>query len=253
MDLGLKNKTALITGSSKGIGRGIAEALLREGARVCLCARSAGVLEQTRKELGADVAAIAADVSTEAGAQAAVAHVLKTFGRLDLLVNNVGGSRGSGSFEVATSESWRQVVDANLFAAVWTSRAAVQWMKSNGGGTILHISSIYGREYAPSAPTTAAKSALIALAKEMAVDLAKHQIRVNSVAPGSILFPGGTWEKRQQQEPEKIQKMIDETLPWKRFGRLEEVADVVAFIASPRASWVSGACIVIDGGQGRAF
>lgn len=255
MDLQLKGKVALVTGSSRGIGRGIAESLLKEGATVCLCARGAETLEATRAELSklGTVSAVPADLSTKAGADAAVAHTLKTFGRVDILVNNVGGSRGTGSFDKVDEAGWREVMTSNLDSAVNASRSAVEWMKPNGGGVIVHITSIYGREYAPSAPTTAAKSALIALAKEMAVDLARYNIRVNSVAPGSILFPGGTWDKRQKSDPERIQKMISEQLPFGRFGKLEEVSDVVAFLCSPRASWVSGACVVIDGAQGRAF
>ncbi|HEY3451519.1 MAG TPA: SDR family NAD(P)-dependent oxidoreductase [Myxococcales bacterium] len=256
MDLGLQGKAALVTGSSRGIGKAIARALAREGARVCIAGRGQADLDAAAKELkllGPQIAAVRADVTTEEGARAAVQAALDAFGALDVLVNNVGGSGGAKSFELATAEQWKKVVDTNLLAAVWCSQPAVEWMRAHGGGAIVHVSSIYGREYASSAPYTAAKAGLVALGKEMAVDLAKYRIRVNCVAPGSVLFPGGSWEKRSKDSPETVAKMLREELPWGRFGKPEEIAEVVAFVCSERASWVTGACISVDGGQGRAF
>ena len=255
MDLQLTGKVALVTGSSRGIGRAIAAALAREGARVCLSARGAEALEQTAEQLraaGAQVVTVAGDVATPEGAVAAVDAAVWAFGTLDILVNNVGGSGGVGSFDQATAVQWTQVLDRNLMAAVWCSQRAVELMRERGG-CIVHINSIYGREYGNSAPYTAAKSALTALTKEMAIDLARYRIRVNGVAPGSILFPGGSWDRRQKAQPEKVEKMVREELPWGRFGTPEEVADVVTFLCSERARWVTGATLPVDGGQGRAF
>lgn len=256
MDLGLSKKAALVVGASRGIGKAIASALAAEGARVFLVARGAqdlALAAEAIRRAGGEAATLSADVATEAGAQAAVDGCLAAFGAVDVLVNNAGGSVGSGPFDVATGEDWRRVLDLNLMSAVWCSQRAVGWMKAHGGGAIVHVSSICGREYCTSAPYSAAKAAMIGLAKEMAVDLAAHGIRVNSVAPGSILFPGGSWDRRQQKEPQRIQKMIDTELPWHRFGTPEEVASVVTFLCSGRASWMSGACVVVDGAQGRAF
>ena len=256
MDLGLTGKVALIAGASRGIGRAIAFSLAREGAKVFLVARGAEDLARSEAELkaeGATAASLSADLATEAGAQRAVAAALEAFGTLDVLVNNAGGSRGAGAFDSASSAQWRELIDLNLMSAVWCSQAAVGWMKAHGGGVILHVSSICGREYCTSAPYSAAKAAMIGLAKEMAVDLARYGIRVCSVAPGSILFPGGSWDQRQQKHPERIAQMIERELPFGRFGTPEEVADAVAFLASKKASWVSGACLTIDGAQGRAY
>lgn len=256
MELGIAGKTALVTGSSRGIGKAIATVLSREGARVCVCGRNLEPVEAIAKDLrseGAQVATVVADVATQEGAYAAVDSAVRAFGSLDMLVNNVGGSGGAGGFDAASSQQWADVLQRNLMSAVWCSQRAVNVMRARGGGSIVHLSSIFGREYATSAPYSAAKAGLIALTKEMAVDLAPHRIRVNAVAPGSIFFPGGSWDKRQQHDPEAVARMVREQIPWGRFGTPEEVADVVAFLCSERAKWVTGSTVPVDGGQGRAF
>jgi 3-oxoacyl-[acyl-carrier protein] reductase len=250
MKLGLEDKVVLITGGSRGIGLATAGAFVREGARVFLCARGEEGVASAARALG--VTGFAADVATEQGAAQAVARTLSAAGRLDVLVNNVGGSLGAGRFDEVDAAKWREAVDVNLMSAVWCSQHAVEAMKATGG-VIVHVNSICGREYCNSAPYTAAKSAVTALTKEMAIDLARYRIRVNGVAPGSILFEGGTWDQRRKAHPGRIQKMLEEALPWGRFGQPEEVGAAIVFLASDPASWISGATLPVDGAQGRAY
>ncbi len=257
MDLSLTDKVAIVTGSSRGLGLASARALVAEGCRVCVCARGAEQLAEAALEVEAAarrpnmVKAVQADVSTTAGVELVIAATVEAFGGLDVLVNNVG--RAAGSDLLGTSDAeWQAAFDETLFPAIRASRLAVPHMKQRGGGAIIMIASIYGREAGGRMTYNAVKAAEISLAKALAQQLAPANIRVNSVAPGSIMFPGGSWHKRQQSDPSGIAEMIKRELPFGRFGRPDEIGNVVAFLASPRASWISGACIVVDGCQSRS-
>jgi 3-oxoacyl-[acyl-carrier protein] reductase len=256
MDLGLTGKIAIVTGSSRGIGAAIARALAAEGARVTLCARGAQPLDRAHAEVAqagpGPHLAVLADVTTQEGVAEVVGRTVEAQGGVDLLINNVGGS-GARRFDDADEADFRAILERNLFAALRMSQRVVPEMRARGGGAIVFIASVWGREAGGGPSYNVAKAAEISLAKAMARDLAKDNIRVNTVAPGSILFPGGGWERRMQADPAGIADFVRREMPFGRFGTPEEVAAPVLFLCSEQARWVTGACLPVDGGQGRAF
>ncbi len=258
MDLDLREKVAIVTGSSRGLGLAIAKALAVEGCLVTLCGRTDTTLQSAASEVAKSaggnerVLAVAADVSREDGIQMLIDRTLSTFGGIDVLINNVGLARGGGLLDTSDAE-WHEAIEQTLLPAVRTSRLVVPHMKRRGGGAIVIIASIFGREAGGRMTYNAVKAAEISLAKSLAQQFASFNIRVNSVSPGSIMFEGGSWWKRQQENPAVIADFVSRELPFGRFGRPEEVGDVVAFLSSPRASWISGTSVVVDGCQSRAF
>ncbi len=258
MDLGLSGKVALVTGSSRGIGRAIALGLSAEGCRVVLCARGRQALDAAvdearhRAGAGGGATGVVADVTTPEGVSALLETARRAFGGIDLVVNNVGGS-GARDFAAADEADFRAVMERNFFPALRVSMAARPHLAARGGGVIVLVASIWGREAGGGPSYNVAKAAEISLSKAMARDLARENIRVVSVAPGSVLFPGGGWERRQQADPDGIAAFVAREIPFGRFGRPEEIADVVTFLCSPRAGWITGACIPVDGGQSKAF
>jgi 3-oxoacyl-[acyl-carrier protein] reductase len=257
VDLGLGGRVALVTGSSRGLGYATVRSLAREGCAVCLTARGVEGLDAAVSRLvaeGADLArvhAVPADLATEAGIDAAIDGAVSKFGRLDILVNNIGLGRGGGLIDTPDAE-WQTAIDQTLYPAIRASRRAVPHMQKQNGGVIIMIASIWGRESGGRMVYNAVKAAEISLAKSLAQQLAADNIRVLSVAPGSILFEGGSWWKRQRDDPDGIAEFTRRELPFGRFGRDDEVGDVVAFLASSRASWISGVCLPIDGCQSRS-
>ena len=256
MDLGLRQKTAIVTGGSRGLGRGMALSLAGEGCRVVICAREARSLAAAAGEIqerGGEVLALPLDLAQEENALKLVEQTVAHFGRLDILINNVGGNR-RGAFEERSEQEWDEILTLNVKVHIRTSRAAIPYLRQQGGA-IIFISSIFGRESGGEGLSiyNTTKSAVISLAKTMAAELAKDNIRVNSVAPGSIRFPGGSWDKRVQQDPQGMAEFVKKEIPLGRFGTVEEVANVVTFLASERASWVSGACLNVDGCQSRSL
>lgn len=257
MDLGLAGKVAIVTGASKGLGLASARALAAEGARVAICGRTRATLDRAAQALATsaasadDVLAVQADVSREDDVRRLVDETVARWGGVDVLVNNVGLGKGAGLLDTPDAV-WQEAFDQTLFPAIRTSRLVVPHMQQRGGGVILLIASIWGRESGGRMTYNAVKAAEISLGKALAQQLASSNIRVNSIAPGSILFEGGSWHQRQQADPQGMAAFVARDLPFGRFGRDDEVGDVVAFLASSRSSWISGACVPVDGCQGRS-
>jgi 3-oxoacyl-[acyl-carrier protein] reductase len=251
LNLGLQDRVAAVTGGSRGLGYAIAQSLLGEGCRVAICARDEAHLEAAARTLGRDVFARPADVAKAGEAEAFIEAAASHFGGLDILVHNAGGGGGAG-LESPDAE-FTQSLELNALAGLRAARAAVPFMRRQHRGRIVFIASVWGRESGGRAGYNLAKAAEISLAKSLSRELAAENILVNSVAPGSIIFPGGSWERRQHADPTGTAAFVKSDMPLGRFGTPEEVAAVVTFLASDRASLVTGACWTVDGGQSRSL
>ena len=253
MDLGIEGKLALITGGSRGLGRQSALALANEGVNIAICARGKDTVNATVNEItstGVNAKGYTADMGDESAPAELFNKVMNDMGQPDILVNNVGGSMGTSDVVASSIDDFNMVIDLNLWSALRMIKLLLPGMMERGWGRIINISSIYGREAGGTAPYMTAKAAMIALSKHAALSSAKSGVTVNSIAPGSILFPGGTWEKFQQNNtPEAVQEFIDRNLPMGKFGWPEPIGATVAFLASNQADLITGTCINVDGGQ----
>jgi 3-oxoacyl-[acyl-carrier protein] reductase len=252
MNLGLEGRNCIVIGASRGIGRAIARGLVQEGANVAICARGEGPLRQTADQLrtdGVKVHAAACDVADPEALGAFLDSSLQALGGVDVLIHNASGLALGSDLD-----SWTASLQVDLMAAVHACQRVLPWMTKAGRGDILFISSIAALEAYPSEDYgyAAAKAAQLAYMKKLAMHCAPRQIRVNALAPGSIEFPGGVWAVAKENHPELYAAALG-SIPSGRLGTPEEVADVAVFLVSPRARWITGECVVVDGGQFHAM
>lgn len=260
MELGLKGKCALITGGSHGIGRSTAAALAREGCNVAICARGQRRIDETLAELdtcGVETLGVAADVVKREDVAKVVDTVVGAWGTVHVLVNNVGGGGrwGTPVVEETVEEVWLEVYAKNALAAVRFTTAVLPYMRRQKWGRVVTVSSRLGREGGGRPWFAMAKTAQTAMMKSLAMTpyLARDGITCNSIAPGSIMIPDTGWEREALEDPEGFQQMLEKDFPLGRLGTPGEVADVIVFLCSERASLVNGASVLVDGGESRAF
>jgi len=260
VNLNLKSKRALVTGGSHGLGLGISLALAREGCDVAICARTQPALDEAVSRLqsfGVSAFGVQADVSNPEHIIRVVDAAVDSLGGIDILVNNVGGGGrwGSENVEDTSEDVWTDVYDKNAMAAVRFTRLVIPYMRENGWGRVVTIASRLGKEGGGRPWFNMAKSAEISLMKTLAITpyLARDGITFNSVAPGAMMIPDTGWEKEALADPEAFKARLDAEFPLGRLGTPEEVADVVTFVCSEQASMLTGACLLVDGGESRSF
>lgn len=255
VELGLTGKNVLVSGASRGIGLAIARAFLEEGASVAITARGPEALETARERLTGDfpdarVVAVQADMCQDDDVGRAISQAVADLGTLDCAVANVGSGRGKGGWDVEPDE-WARLWELNFASAVLLCQRAARDLPE--GGALTLIGSIAGlADLGAPLPYNAAKAALVRYTRDLARRLAPRGVRVNLVAPGNILFPGGRWEDLLRERREEIEVHIEREVPMGRFGTPEEIAAAVVFLCSERASFITGACLVADGGELRS-
>ena len=260
MELKIKGKYALITGGTHGIGRSIALALADEGCNVAVCSRNIERVEKTIAELkavGVECLGIQADVMIEADIKKVMRGVIDKWGTIHILINNVGGGGRWGKEIVEETEEkvWLEVYNKNVLAAIRFTNLAIPHMRKQKGGRVVTITSIFGREGGGRPWFSMAKTAQTSFMKSLAMKhyLAEDGITFNSIAPGAIMIPDTGWEKALKENPGEVEEFIKRELPLGRFGTPEEIANVVVFICSEKASLLNGASIPVDGGQSKSI
>ena len=257
MDLELKAKTALVCAASRGLGRAVAAELAREGARVMICARDAGALEEARADIarstGAEAHAVAADLSTDSGVATVAREALARLGRVDILVNNAGGPP-SGTFESFAWDDWQRAVNLTLKSAVELTRAVLPGMRERKWGRVVNITSITVKQPAQQLVlSNSIRAAVTGMARTLANEVARDGITVNNVLPGytrtdRVVHLAAANAEREGISQDEVLARIERQIPMGRLGEPPEFAAVVAFLASPRASYITGQSVAVDGG-----
>jgi 3-oxoacyl-[acyl-carrier protein] reductase len=249
---------ALVAGSSRGIGLATARAFLSEGCLTTITGRDPVALGVAREALVAEfgpdrLLAYEGDLRRSDVAAAVLSTVAERWGRLDYLVANIGSGQGRVGWDVQDAD-WQQLIETNLLGSIRLVQQVLPSMIKAHRGSVVLVASIVGLEGTDAPmPYSAAKAALVNYSKNLARAVGQHGVRVNCVAPGNILFPGGSWERHLATRPDEVQRMIAEDVPLRRFGRPDEIADLIVFLSSDRAAFMTGACVVADGGQTRGF
>jgi 3-oxoacyl-[acyl-carrier protein] reductase len=257
MELGLKNKTALVTGASEGIGMAIARGLAEEGVRVAICARTEARLKETAAEIlratGMEVAAIPADLRGLAGCEGFVEQAAERLGGIDILVNNAGAS-AFGAFVDLPDEAFVDAINGKLLGYIRCARAVIPHMRQRGGGVIVNITGTTQQAVALHTPGSACNAAIRMFSKELSIELGPLNIRVNSVAPGRIQTARAdrllaASAAAQGTSPDVLLSQLVRTIPSGRLGTIDDIADAVCFLVSERARYVNGAALVVDGSK----
>ncbi|MGC2446025.1 MAG: SDR family oxidoreductase [Candidatus Sulfotelmatobacter sp.] len=254
MDLQLTNRVAFVAGSSRGIGRAIASTLLAEGCRVCITGRNSVALDEAiqdlRAKFGGKVIGIPGDLTDSSVIDDALGAVKRNWGGLDILIANVGSGKGKPGWQQDSVE-WERLFNLNFFGSVRLAQAVIPYLQPRGG-SILFIASIVALEATPAPlPYSAAKAALVNYSKNLSRSLAADGIRVNCLAPGNVLFDGGSWDYHLKERREEVERYISSEVPQKRFGTPEEIAKFAAYLVSANSGFATGGCYIMDGGQTR--
>ncbi len=254
MDLKLKDKVVLVTGSSRGLGLGIIEVFLQEDAKIIVTGRHKEEINEVVKNLikiypEERIKSFCGDLTKFKNIKNCVDFTLKNFGRIDILIANLGSGKGTIDWDISEND-WNNMMEINFYGARRIVNEVVPYMIKQNNGSIVFISSIAGIEVI-GAPIhySVAKAALKAYSKNLSKKLARNNIRVNTVCPGNIFFEGGTWDIKLKENKEKVLEMINNVVPLNRFASPEEIANVVVFVSSEKSSFLTGSCITVDGGQ----
>lgn len=258
MDLKFDNHIVLVAGSSRGIGKAIARAFLMEGCKTVITGRNPDALHRTfsefKSEFGAEnVMQCEGDLIQPEVINRTLTQIHEHWGNLNCFVANIGSGRGKVGWEL-NDQDWQRLFDLNLWSSMRMVTAVLPEMISSRRGSVVIIASIVGVESTPAPlPYSAAKAALLNYSKNLSRSVGQYNVRVNCVAPGNIFFPGGSWEKHLAEREQEVKHLIQTEVPLQRFGRPEEIADLVVFLSSERASFITGACVIADGGQTRSI